>query len=101
MKKRHFNFKRTDKEQRKIKERNELIQLMQWYIDDIYYSGKEIEKFIKYAEKDPIIKEKYKELYDKVIAKYKEEEEEIDRMLEEEELQDEEINKILNKKDKK
>lgn len=39
-KKRHFNFKRIDKEQRKIKERNELIQLMQWYIDDIYYSGK-------------------------------------------------------------
>lgn len=84
-KKRHFNFKRIDKEQREIKERNKIIQLMQWYVDDIYYSGEDIEKCIKYAEKDPIIQEKYKELYNQTVIKFNKDLEEMDRILEEDE----------------
>jgi dGTP triphosphohydrolase len=87
---RHFNFKRIDKEQREIQKRNEIIQLMQWYVDDIYYSLEDIEKCIKYAEKDPIIQEKYKELYNQTIMKFNKDLEEIDEILNEED-EDEEI----------
>jgi dGTP triphosphohydrolase len=88
-KKRHFNSKRIDRTEREAKKRNEIIQLMQWYVDDVYYSLEDIEKCIEYAKKDKIIQEKYKELYNQTVKKFNKDLEEIDRILEEDE--DEEI----------
>jgi hypothetical protein len=50
---------------------------------------KDIEKCIKYAEKDPIIQERYKELYNQTVMKFNKELEEIDRILEEEDDEEE------------
>jgi hypothetical protein len=83
-----FKTKREKNMERIINEaekRSKVIQKMQWYIEDRYFSIDDIQKCIDYARNDRIIQERYRELYYQTVIKFNKDLEEIDRILEEDE----------------